>query len=168
MLKSDRFAIISDIIISSYFPVVGGDFQSPRIMKIQTKVCIFIIKVLTNVIKFYNITNIMSLHFAKQVLKDIQAETKEIQEKLLIMFQAIEEGANLTMPVARQMSGYPGLKELRVRDARGIVRVFYYIQQKDQVFILHLFRKKTQKTPQFEIETAMQRLKRMKEGNSGK
>ena len=42
MIKSDRFAIISDIIISSYFPGVGGDFQSPRIMKIQTKVCIFI------------------------------------------------------------------------------------------------------------------------------
>jgi phage-related protein len=67
------------------------------------------------------------------------------------------------MPVARQMSGYPGLKELRVRDARGIVRVFYYVQQRDHIFILHLFRKKTQKTPQREIETAVARLKRMKE-----
>lgn len=105
----------------------------------------------------------MGLSFSKQVLKDIQDETKEIQEKLLILFQALESGANLTMPVARQMSGYPGLKELRVRDSRGIVRVFYYVQMKDQVFILHLFRKKTQKTPQNEIETALQRLKRMKE-----
>ncbi len=105
----------------------------------------------------------MGLHFSKQVYKDIQDETKEIQEKLLILFRALEEGANLTMPVSRVMSGYPGLKELRVRDSRGIVRVFYYVQQKDQVFILHLFRKKTQKTPQHEIETALQRLKRMKE-----
>jgi phage-related protein len=105
----------------------------------------------------------MALHFSKQVHKDIQDETKEVQEKLLILFQALEEGANLTMPVSRVMSGYPGLKELRVRDSRGIVRVFYYVQQRDQVLILHLFRKKMQKTPQHEIETALQRLKRMKE-----
>jgi len=105
----------------------------------------------------------MGLHFSKQVLKDIQNETTEIQEKLLILFQALKEGANLTMPVSRQISGYPGLKELRVRDARGIVRVFYYVQQKDYIFILHLFRKKTQKTPQQEIGTAVQRFKRMKE-----
>lgn len=103
------------------------------------------------------------MYFSKQVYKNIQDETKEIQEKLLILFQALEEGASLTMPFSRVMSGYPGLKELRVRDSRGIVRVFYYVQQKDQVFILHLFRKKTQKTPQHEIETALQRLKRMKE-----
>jgi phage-related protein len=105
----------------------------------------------------------MGLHFSKQVLKDIQDETKEIQEKVLILFRALEGGASLSMPVSRQMSGYPGLKELRVRDSRGIVRVFYYVQQKEQVFILHLFRKKTQKTPLQEIETAIQRLKRMKE-----
>jgi phage-related protein len=109
----------------------------------------------------------MGLHLSKQVYKDIQDETKEIQEKLLILFQALEVGANLTMPVSRVMSGYPGLKELRTRDSRGIVRVFYYVQQKDQVFILHLFRKKTQKTPQHEIETALQRLKRMKEDFHG-
>jgi phage-related protein len=109
----------------------------------------------------------MGLHFSKQVLKDTQDETKEVQEKLLILFRALEKGANLTMPVSRQMSGYPGLKELRVRDARGIVRVFYYIQQRDHVFILHLFRKKTQKTPQQEIDTAVQRLKRMKEEFNG-
>ena len=105
----------------------------------------------------------MALHFSKQVLKDIQDETKEIQEKLLILFRALEEGATLTMPVSRQMSGYPGLKELRVRDTRGIVRVFYNVQQRDHIFVLHLFRKKTQKTPQQEIETAISRLKRMKE-----
>jgi phage-related protein len=109
----------------------------------------------------------MGLHFSKQVLRDIHDETKEIQEKLLILFKALEEGANLTMPVARQMSGYPGLKELRVRDSRGIVGVFYYFQQRGHVFILHLFRKKTQQTPQQEIETALQRLSRMKEDFNG-
>ncbi len=109
----------------------------------------------------------MALHFSKPVLKDFQSETKEIQEKLLILFRALEEGANLTMPVARQMSGYPGLKELRVRDARGIVRAFYYVQQRDHIFVLHLFRKKSQKTPQQDLDTAWARLKRMKEDFRG-
>jgi phage-related protein len=109
----------------------------------------------------------MGLHFSKQVFKDIQDETKEIQEKLLVLFKALEDGANLTMPVARHMSGYPGLMELRVRDSRGIVRVFYYVQTKGQVFLLHLFRKKSQKTPQQDIETALARLKRMKEEFNG-
>ncbi|MFZ4405345.1 MAG: type II toxin-antitoxin system RelE/ParE family toxin [Pseudobdellovibrionaceae bacterium] len=86
---------------------------------------------------------------------------------MLLLFKALEDGAILTMPVSRQMSGYPGLKELRVKDPRGIVRVFYYVQQKDHVFILHLIRKKTQKTPHQEIETAIQRLKRMKEDING-
>lgn len=105
----------------------------------------------------------MALHFSKQALKDIRNETSEIQEKLLVLLHALESGANLTLPVARQISGYPGLKELRIRDARGIIRVFYYIQRGHHVFILHLFRKKTQKTPRYEIETALARLKRMKE-----
>ena len=58
----------------------------------------------------------MGLTFSRQVLKDIQSETKEMQEKLLILFQALEAGANLSMPVARPITGFPGLKELRARD----------------------------------------------------
>lgn len=110
----------------------------------------------------------MALYFSKQVLKDVNDESKEVQEKLLILFQALEEGANLTMPVARPMAGYPGLKELRIRDQRGIVRVFYYIERQGHIFVLHLFRKKTQKTPQQEIETALARLKRLKEDFHGR
>lgn len=34
----------------------------------------------------------MGLHFSKQVLRDIEDETKEIQEKLLILLKALEEG----------------------------------------------------------------------------
>jgi len=105
----------------------------------------------------------VSLHFSKQVLRNIEGETKEIQEKLLILFKALEEGQKLAMPVSRQLSAFSGLKELRIRDSRGIVRVFYYIHQSGHVFILHLFRKKTQSTPHQEIETAIQRLRRMKE-----
>lgn len=104
----------------------------------------------------------MALIFTKQVEKDISSETKEIQTKLLILFKALEDGANLSMPVSRSMQGHANLKELRVKDASGIVRVFYIIESKGVIYILHMFRKKTQKTPPQEIETALKRYKLMK------
>lgn len=99
----------------------------------------------------------MALIFSKQVLKDIQNESKEIKSKLLILFKALEDGANLTMPVSRSMQGYDGLKEIRIKDSAGIVRVFYVIEKQNLIYVLHLFRKKTQKTPVQEIETALKR-----------
>lgn len=104
----------------------------------------------------------MALIFAKQALKDIEGESKEIQQKLLILFKVLEDGASLSMPVSRPMQGYQGLKELRIKDFAGIVRVFYIIESKGLIYILHLFRKKTQKTPPQEIETAIRRYKFLK------
>ena len=104
----------------------------------------------------------MALIFSKQVEKDLQSESREIQTKLLILFKALEDGAVLSMPISRSMQGYPGLKELRVKDAAGIVRVFFIIESKGLIYVLHLFRKKTQKTPLQEIETAIRRYKLMK------
>lgn len=104
----------------------------------------------------------MSLIFTKQILKDLENDSKKIQSKLLILFKALEDGANLTMPVSRPIHGHPGLKELRVKDSAGIVRVFYIIERQGVIYILHMFRKKTQKTPLKEIETALQRYKLLK------
>lgn len=67
----------------------------------------------------------MEVRFSKQAFKDIKNETKEIQESLLVLFDALSKGANLTMPVSRNIVNVPGLKELRVKDKKGIVRVFY-------------------------------------------
>ena len=103
------------------------------------------------------------LHFSKQVLKEIERETEEIKTKVSILFRALECGANLSMPVSRPMKGYPGLKELRIKDAAGVIRIFYFIHLRDHVFILSSFRKKSQKTPQREIELAISRLRKMKE-----
>lgn len=105
----------------------------------------------------------MPIYLTKQVEKEIEAETKEIQEKLTVLFVQLNLGMNLSMPTSRSIVGHPGLKELRLRDIRGIVRVFYYVQNMDQIFILSLFRKKTQKTPVREIRTALQRLRKLKE-----
>ena len=51
-----------------------------------------------------------------------------------------------------------GAYELRVKDADGIYRVFYYLKSAEGILVFHAFVKKTQATPQNEIETARKRL----------
>ncbi len=46
-----------------------------------------------------------------------------------------------------------------MKDASGIFRVFYVIESEDGILVFHAFKKKTEQTPQKEIETAQKRLK---------
>ncbi len=63
------------------------------------------------------------------------------------------------MPDARPMPEVErGVYELRVRDADGIYRVFYYLKSKKGILVFHAFTKKTQVTPQSEIEIGRKRL----------
>jgi phage-related protein len=54
-----------------------------------------------------------------------------------------------------------GVEELRTKDASGIYRVFYFKKSAAGIVVFHAFTKKTQKTPQHEIELGQQRLKEM-------
>ncbi|MBA5234775.1 type II toxin-antitoxin system RelE/ParE family toxin [Pectobacterium aroidearum] len=78
------------------------------------------------------------------------------------MFRLIErlatEGGNLRMPHSRSIGG--GLFELRIGDA-NIARALYVFSKGQQIFILHAFVKKTQKTPAAAIDTARRRLQEM-------
>ena len=51
-----------------------------------------------------------------------------------------------------------GVYELRVKDTDGIYRVFYYMKSAEGILVFHAFAKKTQTTPQNEIETAKKSL----------
>jgi len=50
-----------------------------------------------------------------------------------------------------------GVEEIRVRDESGAYRVIYMARLADAVYVLHAFQKKTQATPQREIELAKKR-----------
>lgn len=74
----------------------------------------------------------------------------------------LQYGISLGMPHAKPMASVkPGVYELRVKDSAGIYRVFYFVKSQDGILVFHAFTKKTQKTPQSEIETAKKRLKEM-------
>jgi phage-related protein len=72
----------------------------------------------------------------------------------------LEMGMTLSMPLSRPMTGiFPGLHELRFRDSIGQVRIIYWLKQKDSIYFLHAFRKKTRETPQREIDLVLKRIK---------
>jgi phage-related protein len=52
-----------------------------------------------------------------------------------------------------------GAREIRERVAEGIFRVFYVVESAEAVYVLHAFQKKTQKTPQADIDLGKDRYK---------
>ena len=72
-------------------------------------------------------------------------------------------GANLGPP--HTDSSGDGLFELRLKGAEGIARVFFCALIGRRIMMLHSFIKKTQKTPQRELEVARKRVKEVKHAN---
>lgn len=75
--------------------------------------------------------------------------------------QAIREhGPNLGMPRTRAMGD--GLFEIRAKGREGIGRALFCVVVGQRIIILHAFIKKTQQTPQHDLEIARARLKEVR------
>lgn len=73
--------------------------------------------------------------------------------------QDAEYGWPIGMPLCRSLSGYKGLWEIRSNLSGGrIARVIFCVHD-SHMALLHGFIKKSQKTPQREIDTALARMK---------
>lgn len=70
----------------------------------------------------------------------------------------------LGMPDSRHMGD--GLLELRLKAKEGIARVFYCTVVNNRIVILHVFQKKSVKTPKKELDIARKRLKEVKNAKS--
>jgi len=57
----------------------------------------------------------------------------------------------------------PGVREIRIREASGAFRVIYVAHLEAAIYVLHAFQKKTQKTPQHDIDLARERLRSVTE-----
>ena len=85
-----------------------------------------------------------------------------LPSKLLAKYYAlvdrmIELGPNLGEPHTKVMGN--NLFELRIKAQEGIARVFYCTMINKEIWMLHSFIKKTQKTPLKELKIAHIRLK---------
>lgn len=97
----------------------------------------------------------MQLIIFKEVDAFIETLEKPTRSKWLRQLTLLEQyGQQLGMPHVKHMSS--GMRELRVRGSQEI-RAFFIFRD-DQVIIVHVFIKKTQKTPQKEIATAQKRI----------
>ena len=84
--------------------------------------------------------------------------TVEDRKTIGIDIKTVQYGWPLGMPLVRKME--PGLWEVRCDIADGIARVLFTAKG-GQMVLLHGFVKKTQKTPDNELKTARNRLKKL-------
>ena len=94
--------------------------------------------------------------FNEKVKQDTLSFPPKRLGKLLHVFELIENfGANLGEPFTKPLG--KGLFEIRVKSSEGIGRSIYCYERRNKIMILHLFIKKTQKTPKKELEIALSR-----------
>ncbi len=98
----------------------------------------------------------------KTARKTVQDFSIDVRKELGALLMILQQGGILGSPQSKPMKSVdPSAYELRVKDASGIYRVFYIFFDKRRILIPHAFTKKTQKTPDKEIETAKKRLRRL-------
>jgi len=82
----------------------------------------------------------------------------EDRKQIGVDMKTVEFGWPVGMPVCRPLGD--GLYEVRSSLSQNrIARVLFYIDTKGRMVLLHGFIKKTQKTPQQDLELAVQRMK---------
>jgi phage-related protein len=104
---------------------------------------------------------LMDIVVLPQCKKEIDEFPLKVREDLLDAISDLKAGVILSMPLSRKMEGMGvGVFELRFKERSGIYRVIYFIKKSDAIYLIHGFQKKTNKTPQRNIEVSLQRIKR--------
>lgn len=101
--------------------------------------------------------NVITHAAAVDELKDLP---DELRGRMFRLIERLSEEGRLKMPHSRVIGG--GLFELRVGD-KNIARTLYAYAVGQNIYLLHSFIKKTEKTPTAAIELARRRLKEMTE-----
>lgn len=92
---------------------------------------------------------------------EIAALPVGLRARLLRLLRLVEDVGleRIHEPHAKHLEGK--LWELRVSASEGIARGLYVTMEGRRVVVLHVFEKKTQKTPRRAIDLAIERMKRM-------
>ncbi len=104
------------------------------------------------------------LEVLKQCGRELDEWPEDVRGELADAIARLERGHLLSMPLSRPMPSIgAGVHELRFRDRGGIYRVIYWFAGGGAIWLLHAFKKKSEKTPPQAIETAKERLRRIKQ-----
>ena len=103
-------------------------------------------------------------YYSEAVEDDILALPDTLAARYIVLTRRMTAvGANLGPPHTEAFG--EGLFELRLKGADGIARVFFCTLIGRRILMLHSFIKKSQKTPQRELELARKRMKEVKHAN---
>lgn len=92
----------------------------------------------------------------REWLKDLPKEDKRIIGQDI---KTVQFGYPIRMPLTKLLKGTEGLEEVRCHISGGkIARIVFYVENNIMV-LLHAFIKKTQKTPQKDLDLAIKRYK---------
>lgn len=107
----------------------------------------------------WNILTFESKSGEKPVDEFIKKQRPQAKAKIVHAVKLLGEyGNQLGMPHAKILES--GLYELRIRGKEEL-RIFYCFNQKT-IYLLHAFKKQTQKTPQRELSLALERMAMVK------
>jgi len=104
------------------------------------------------------------VHIHDPARKEIHSWPTEAKKDLGAVLTQLQFGETVGMPDVRPMPSIAkGASEIRLKDQSGIYRVFFIIETEIGILVFHGFKKKTQQTPQSEIDTGKKRLKKFLE-----
>jgi phage-related protein len=97
----------------------------------------------------------------QSVVGEIDALPPDMRAKLDHIVRMIEELGlhQVREPYIKALRGK--LWEIRIKGRDGIARAIYVTVKERRIVILHAFRKKTRKTPEAAIRTALSRMKEL-------
>lgn len=101
--------------------------------------------------------------YNQRVMNEIKDWPKSIWAKFLRIVDLIEKSGpeQVGMPHIKPMK--KGLFEIRAQGSEGIGRAFFCIKKGRLIIVLSGFIKKTKKTPQKELDTALKRMEEVKQ-----
>ncbi|SRR5690606_29534026 len=84
-----------------------------------------------------------------------QEQDQKVKEKIQYVFELIKQIERVPEKFLKHLTGTDGLYEIRIDYLSNIYRIFCCFDEGKLVVLFNAFQKKTQKTPQKEIEKAI-------------
>lgn len=108
----------------------------------------------------YNNTMIKQIEFISDSLSELRTFPISARREAGFQLDRVQKGFDPDDWKPMKTIG-SGVNEIRVRDADGVYRVIYIAKFDETVFVLHCFKKKTEKTAKTNIDLAKSRYKEL-------
>lgn len=99
------------------------------------------------------------IFYENHFIEFYQKQDQKVKGKIQYVFELIKQVDRVPEKFLKHLTGTGGLYEIRVEYQSNIYRIFCCFDNGQIVVLFNGFQKKTQKTPQQEIENAMRLMK---------